>query len=159
MLFRSPWDDDIDLGIPREDYDKLLKIPEKELPNKYIINSFENEHEYPYYFSKVCYEDTVLIEKMTEHLNFRKCIYIDIFPLDGAPNSNLMQRIHFFRIRIYKKLQNLHHRMTKKDTTLFKEVAIKMIRLLFSRDWIHCKLDKLAKKYSYDESKDRKSVV
>ncbi len=147
-----PWDDDIDLGIPRRDYEKLISISEHELPDKCVINCFENEKEYPYYFAKVCNEDVIMIEKMTQHLDFRHYIYIDIFPLDGAPNSKLMQKVHFFRILIYKKLQNLYNGMTKRKMNRLKEVAIMIIRLVFSRKWIHNRIDKLAKKYKYEDS-------
>jgi len=145
-----PWDDDIDIGIPRPDYDRLINIPENDLPDGLIINSMYNENEYPYYFAKVCNENIIMIEEVTKHLDFRHCLYIDIFPLDGAPNSRLMQKYHLFVIRIFKKLQNINHGMIKNHMNYGKKVLIKLVKLLFSRKMIYNILDRLANKYKYD---------
>ncbi|OBZ11222.1 phosphorylcholine transferase LicD [Bacillus sp. FJAT-26390] len=146
-----PWDDDIDIGIPRSDYSKLLNIPEHELPAGCILNSFYNEKEYPYYFSKICNKNTILEENMTSHLNFRHCIYIDIFPLDGAPDSKFLQNYHYQKIRFFKKVQNIYNGMTKKEMNICKKVLISCIRFTFTREWLHKKLEKLSMKYKYEE--------
>lgn len=146
-----PWDDDIDIGIPRHDYTRLLNIPENEFPDGCILNSFYNENEYPYYFSKMCNKNTKLVENMTSHLDFRQCIYIDIFPLDGAPDSKVMQKYHYQKIRILKKLQNLYNGMTKKEINPYKKLLIMCIRVLFTRKSLHEKLNKLSNKYKYND--------
>ena len=57
-----PWDDDIDICMPREDYKKLIEIINTQEDNKYtILNPYENE-DYYYFFSKMVDNDTILIE-------------------------------------------------------------------------------------------------
>jgi len=76
-----PWDDDVDVGMPRKDYEKLVKLLSQ--PNgQYVVES-------PKYFSdkiictygKMYHTGTTLIEK--SKFNLKKGIYLDIFPLDG----------------------------------------------------------------------------
>lgn len=78
-----PWDDDIDIWMFREDYDRFAKIAEKELSEKYYYQDWHKEKEYPYNFAKVRLNDTVVLQKPITKLNIHHGIYIDIFPLDN----------------------------------------------------------------------------
>lgn len=80
-----PWDDDIDVFMPRPDYDKFLELAEKVNLGKYEVVSPYNTVDYPLYFSKLCNKETSLVE-IAEH-PFLMGLYIDIFPLDGASDS------------------------------------------------------------------------
>lgn len=96
-----PWDDDIDVGIPRESYDRLLKIKD-EIPYPLYLSSFDNDDEYIYSFAK-CYDSTTVV---TEKLKkpFTRGLWIDVFPLDGTFNNKLLQRMHYISVRFLKTL-------------------------------------------------------
>lgn len=85
-----PWDDDIDLGIPIDDYNKFIKICKKELPSPYV---FESLH---IFGGKIHNTNTTFLEAQCVFSHTTKCngIYIDIFPLIGTPN-NLAERNSF----------------------------------------------------------------
>ena len=51
-----PWDDDVDIGMPRPDYEKFLKIAQTELPEGYRLRTIQIDDEYRTYFVKI--EDT-----------------------------------------------------------------------------------------------------
>ena len=93
-----PWDDDLDIGMPRADYDLLMANAKEWLPKPYEAVCAENDKEYPLPFAKVQDADTTLIERM--HLKYLGGVYIDIFPLDGVPESRMAQRMHFCKVRI-----------------------------------------------------------
>lgn len=82
-----PWDDDIDVMMPRPDYDRLMELGKtEELPFRLL--SWENSGEdYPYPFAKACHPDTVLIEDDTRPGGVELGVYVDIFPVDGAGQS------------------------------------------------------------------------
>ena len=82
-----PWDDDLDIGMPRADYDLLMANAKEWLPKPYEAVCAENDKEYPLPFAKVQDADTTLIERM--HLKYLGGVYIDIFPLDGVPESRM----------------------------------------------------------------------
>lgn len=85
-----PWDDDLDIGMPRADYDLLMSHSKEWLPKPYEAVCAENDPNYPLPFAKIQDADTTLIERM--HLKYLGGIYLDVFPLDGVPQSNLKQR-------------------------------------------------------------------
>lgn len=83
-----PWDDDFDIAMPRDDYDKFIKIANKELGPLYRFECMENTKEYPYNFGKVRAVNTLYVEKFTEKLNINHGIYIDVFPMDYVDYNN-----------------------------------------------------------------------
>ena len=74
-----PWDDDIDLYMPRESYDRFIKSYTSESGHYRVINP-HNEENYYYTFAKVVDTRTLMVE--TETPGFEIGVYIDIFPVD-----------------------------------------------------------------------------
>lgn len=80
-----PWDDDIDIMMPRDDYNKLVRLKIKN--SDYEILSYENSKNYNYLFSKMIDKKTILIE---DGRYGRKIgVYIDIFPIDKLDYSKI----------------------------------------------------------------------
>lgn len=93
-----PWDDDIDVGVPRPDYDRLCEILEKEnLGENIRFHSYKNTENCIRYFSHI--EDTsfkvVRRDKIQEEQAFA---WIDIFPLDPMPNSSIFRKLKVFQV-------------------------------------------------------------
>ena len=96
-----PWDDDLDVAMLREDYEKFLKhfddILNKE---KFFLQKEFSEH-FPMFFSKLRMNNTTCLEKYhpkdsATHLG----IYIDIFPCDNAAGTNLGRKIQFLASKV-----------------------------------------------------------
>lgn len=83
------WDDDIDIMVPREDYDRIGEIFDKQLPDQLVFQNFDRCPDYPYGFSRVMLKGTALVFSGTEHLSFHHGIHIDIQPLDNVPNGRM----------------------------------------------------------------------
>ncbi|MCD7771865.1 MAG: LicD family protein [Oscillospiraceae bacterium] len=83
-----PWDDDLDIAMPRDDYDKFISIANTELAPEYKFECMENTQEYPYNFGKVRAVNTLYVEEFTERLNINHGIYIDVFPMDYVDVNN-----------------------------------------------------------------------
>ena len=77
-----PWDDDIDVFMPRPDYDRFLRLAAQSMPEGYEVLSPYATKDYPMYFAKMCNARTTLLEN--ERIPCVFGLYIDIFPLDGA---------------------------------------------------------------------------
>ena len=80
-----PWDDDLDIAMPRPDYDRLIEHAAEWLPKPYEMVCAENDGVYPLPFAKIQDADTTLIERM--HLKYLGGIYLDVFPIDGVPEG------------------------------------------------------------------------
>lgn len=82
-----PWDDDMDIGMMREDYEKFLQVARQELSDKMFLQNFDTDKGYGLNFSKLLLLDTVMVERNAADSGAYKCIYVDIFPLDNAPDD------------------------------------------------------------------------
>lgn len=79
-----PWDDDIDIYMPRKEYDKFIKLQADNKESQYSVLSMYNDSEYFYEFAKVVDSRTCLVTKNIK-ANQHEGVWVDIFPLDDAP--------------------------------------------------------------------------
>ena len=93
-----PWDDDFDIMMPRNDYIKFIELAPKVLPPNLKRVYWRNTPEFiPYSFCKI-QETRKSVVKGVEDLYGHRLphgLYVDIFPLDGAPKT-LLEKIHFY---------------------------------------------------------------
>lgn len=147
-----PWDDDIDIALPREDYDRFINLANK-LSKELIIRNYNNSKNYPYNYIKVENKNTTLIEEMYEHRGVIGGIYIDVFPLDGVPKNNIKRLVHLTTIKLLKNLIVLHYSNPNKERNSIKKAIIDFAKKCTNEEKLHIILDKKLKKYKYNESK------
>lgn len=94
-----PWDDDIDIAMPRKDYKHFLTVAEKELPKTYFIQNFYTEPDTPFYFTKIRKKDTQFVEYYLRDAKIHQGIFIDIFPFDHVPTASVLRKAHFIWCR------------------------------------------------------------
>ncbi len=80
-----PWDDDVDVALPRADYEIFCEKAPELLPNGYFLQNHKTERLYPRIYSKLRDSNTTYIEKATKKIPINHGVFIDIFPLDGYP--------------------------------------------------------------------------
>ncbi len=102
-----PWDDDIDLGIPRKDYDRFLAIAPKELSKHLKLVNYHTDPEYHYYIARILDTETKVEEERIGNDNRFTNASIDIFPVDGTPNNNVLRKVYFFRVLYHRALMSL----------------------------------------------------
>lgn len=96
-----PWDDDIDVNMPRPDYDKFFEICQTRDMGNYQVVTPYNTSNYPLHFCKLCNRNTTLVEDADTPCLIG--LYIDIFPLDGTCD-NIDEA--YLLMRHYSKLKN-----------------------------------------------------
>lgn len=84
-----PWDDDIDLMMTRENYEKFLDICESELPEKYQLCNFENKRETKILFSKIVDTQTTYVEKLLSGEYRVSGVFVDVSVFDKCPRAKL----------------------------------------------------------------------
>ncbi len=82
-----PWDDDIDVGMSRRDYNILMKSGRNLLPDGIFLQDHSSDPEYPQCFAKLRNSNTTFIETSYKDLSINHGIYIDIFPFDYYPDG------------------------------------------------------------------------
>ncbi len=86
-----PWDDDVDIMLPRPDYNRFLKEFDGQYPHLRIQNAF-TDPEYILPFSKVIDDRTILEERVSEKEIRKSGVFIDVFPVDGLPSEKELDR-------------------------------------------------------------------
>ena len=87
-----PWDDDIDLGMTRKNYERFLREAPALLGKDYVLQEFSTEPNTPFYFAKVRKLNTRFVEREWVGLDIADGIYIDIFPYDLIPDDEAKER-------------------------------------------------------------------
>ncbi len=100
-----PWDDDCDIAMMREDYERFLLVAPKELSEDYFLQTKQTDKCYPLNFAKVRKNNTVLIETgETGEENYHHGIFVDIFPFDYYKYGWFLNCMHWVQtVRDRKK--------------------------------------------------------
>lgn len=89
-----PWDDDFDIMLKYDDYNKFIEVCKKELDsNKYFVQTLDTDPNYYLSFGKIRNIQTTLIEETNKNERMINGVYIDVFPLVGYPKSKVKQII------------------------------------------------------------------
>ncbi len=155
-----PWDDDIDIGMPRGDYEKFLEIGSSRLSSNLEIVNYKTSDDYQYYITRVRDKNTKLVEIRIGNESKYTHASIDIFPLDGSPNNVLLRKLYYFRIMALRAIMSLCYkdsidwdRKRGKIEQLFLTIMLKLpIDKLFDPRYLKDRIDKIMRKYSPDNS-------
>lgn len=83
-----PWDDDIDIMMPREDYDLFIELWQKEAPEGYCLSNKEIDVDFSGNFTKVVKDHTTFLQHDEDReKRYHKGIFVDIFPGDRRPST------------------------------------------------------------------------
>lgn len=145
-----PWDDDLDIAMPRPDYDRLIRYAREWLPEPFEMVCAENDSVYPLPFAKIQDGSTTLIERM--HLKYLGGIYLDVFPIDGAPKGWLAQKWHFSRYEYYKRVLYLLFRDPYKHGHGPSSWIPLLCRRLYTLAEVQGKIRRILTKYDYGQS-------
>lgn len=153
-----PWDDDIDVAMPRKDYNYFLKKAHRDLPNGYFFQNYITEKNYNGYFSKIRKEGTAFVEKGALKLDIHHGIFIDIFPMDNLPDiPSEYKRFHrklYVLFQIYLAKSNVGVASNQKHKflgTLVRNI-IRIISIPISKNTAFNNLDKQFQSYGNSET-------
>ena len=155
-----PWDDDIDIMMPRPDYDRFVSIVKDGEYAAFRLLAQETEGKaYPYPFAKACHPKTELCENLVQQSELKLGVYVDIFPVDGIADS------YRAAIRRTKFFQVLHGLKVTSNWTKFRRSKLRkwyyepfryvcyLISKILSRKRIDKILDRFVRKKKYEECK------
>jgi lipopolysaccharide cholinephosphotransferase len=99
-----PWDDDIDVAMPREDHERFVKIAKEKYSDKYyVLNGVEDEN-YPLLTTRWILKGTTFIEEPLKDINCRFGIFLDIYPLDKIPDDEKLFKKQAKKAFFFSKL-------------------------------------------------------
>jgi len=128
-----PWDDDIDVGMLREEYEKFIRIAPKELKDEYFLQTLESDPKCPCLFAKIRKNGTIYQENNKVGMKMHRGIWIDIFPFDYISTNKKEQRdiisksnryIHFFML---KKIPHIYQNTSQPRVLFYTKAFIRKI--------------------------------
>ena len=155
-----PWDDDVDLAMPRDDYEKFLKIAPRLLSSNLQIVNYRTDPKYQYYITRIRDIETKVEEvRIGNHYRYTNAS-IDIFPLDGTPNTLWIRKIYFLRVMMHRALMSLCYKDSidrSRKRGKFEQVFLAImerlpIEKIFDPYKEKCKIDKIMRKNKIEDS-------
>ncbi len=151
-----PWDLDIDIAMPRKDYEKFAKVSTEKLSSKFAYRNFKSVSSFIPPHALVCMKNTEVIfryGKFNPKEEVRE-IYLDIFPLDTAPENYKLQLKQaeklskLKRLKVLKRGYNFNNNIIKRTAKWF----VSNILIIKSMDQINADFDKLCRTYEGSNS-------
>ena len=132
-----PWDDDVDLGMLREDYNRFLRVAPQELGSGYFLSTVESDPHSPYYFAKVKKEHTCFIDPLFPEVKMHPGIFVDIFPFDRIPDNKALQRLQ------HKAVKFVNCCLMGKEAWLWPHFGTCLVQTPSRRGRLACLLNRL----------------
>ena len=154
-----PWDDDIDVGMTRENYERFLVEAPKLLGEEYVLQEFNTEPNTPFYFAKVRKRGTRFVEREWVGLPIEEGIYVDIFPYDLIPDNESLRRrqrrwVGFWVNCFMAKSVWLWRWFGRPNNGVefpkswLSSAAIRLVTMLYSKEQIYAKLNRELTRYN-----------
>ena len=154
-----PWDDDVDLALPRDQYEYFLQHIEEHLPDHLALRTFDDASDHHYYFARIV-DKRFRIQKTGGRETYDN-LWLDFFPLDGMPNGLISRQIHKLRLTICRFLYNLscieYVKTDRRARPLIEKIVMGLARHHYrgrKRAYVKRlqKMDRLLKKYPLESS-------
>ena len=151
-----PWDDDLDVGMPRPDYERFCRIMQEECSEgRYRVETIYMENpDYLFPHAKVYDTQTTLIER--KKVLCQRGLYIDILPLDGTGDTYEDSLSHFRPIAMRLDLLAARVCALRPERSFYKNAAIAAARLIpgawYRENREMQKIDEICKSRAYDSS-------
>ncbi|HIX16636.1 MAG TPA: LicD family protein [Candidatus Hungatella pullicola] len=99
-----PWDDDIDIAMPRRDFEKLLQLVEEQMGDKYYILNYRTNENYPLMTTRICRRGTRFVDSPMRDVDCPFGIFLDMYVYDNIPDNDLAMKLQAWEAWFYSKL-------------------------------------------------------
>ncbi len=142
-----PWDDDADIAMTREDYEKFRSVASQLNPDICFFQDHSTDPEYRWGYGKLRRTGTTFIRAGQEHLKCKTGVFIDIFPLDDVPKSTIGQMLQDFVCFCLRKIT--WSEVGRLQTKGFWKIWFTLLSKI-PIDWVYRQLDWYVKKSRND---------
>ena len=101
-----PWDDDVDIAMPRGDYERFITLPADEFREPFALCTFEDDDTYRYPWARMVSHNMREINRMA-NIPRIEYAWIDLIPLDGIPDSAALRTLHKIRLSFWWNLNQI----------------------------------------------------
>ncbi len=97
-----PWDDDLDVAMPRGDYEIFITEAQKLLPDSIFLQTYKTDKYFPRNFAKLRDSNTTFVEVGMEKVKINHGVFLDVFPLDVYPELSELPKSFKIKEKFYK---------------------------------------------------------
>lgn len=146
-----PWDDDIDVMMPRKDYIRFIELYKNNNHCTLLAGTYTKSFPFPY--AKLSDNQTILKEESS--IEFEIGVNIDIFPIDGMSSDEnkfkkQLKRINFYRFFWQHKASKLN--ITKEVSSFPKKILKKIVISLLTYGFLIKRINRIAMSFDFDKS-------
>lgn len=148
-----PWDDDIDVVMFREDYDRLCEIAQEEFTHPFFWQTVYTDINYPRGHAQLRNSNTTAIRYADKQcqVRFNQGIFIDIFVLDGVVNNQFLLKIERHKINILRKAIRIMCKDMKFLCPKDKIIYFIFESLNIDHKILYAKMESILRKYSVNQ--------
>ena len=138
-----PWDDDLDIGMLRKDFEKFRRICPGLVPEKYTYESPQDGRGSHYCFDKLRFRNTYFSTNYSNNFRIQDGIFLDVIVYDQTSNFKFMTKLQIQLIRIWTRLinikwynkprKNVHYRFTKVFLPVMRMIPFPFFHAVFER--------------------------
>ena len=127
-----PWDDDVDIGLMRDEYIKFRKIVPEQLPDYLTYEAVNGEGGSHYHFDKIRLKDSYFSTAYSSNFLINDGLFLDVLIYDKTSNHKLMQKLHIRLISMWSRVINVKwwNKPRKKVHYIASIIALPFMRLL-----------------------------
>jgi len=147
-----PWDDDMDVGMLREDYEKFLAVA-NQFSSKYYVNNYRINKKTTTRITRIHIPGTYIKNNYPSKYNHD--LFLDIFPIDNVPDDQKLAKKQAKKILFWKNIYYFksYIAIPKNKFKKMLRYIVRFCLLPISHHYLAKKMDKLFKKYSHVETK------
>ena len=158
-----PWDDDIDVAMPRKDFDRAMELVQEKLSDKYYILNAETDPNYPLMTTRLCKKGTVFREEALKDVDCELGIFLDLYAYDTLADGKFAYSRQVWSAWFWSKLlilRTISHpymsltgwkRTAAQAVCSFVNGAMKLFHI--SPRWIYKRCIRQCRKYDDKETK------
>lgn len=157
-----PWDDDIDIAMPRRDFERFLKLVTKQMGDKYLVLNAKTCPQYPLMTTRLVKKGTVFIEEVMKDVDCPFGVFLDLYVLDNVSDHPFMYQFQSWSAWFVSKLMIL--RSIPKPTLMQRGMKARLIwsvcgavnkgmrALNISPEWLRDKCEAACRHYEKKET-------
>lgn len=123
-----PWDDDIDVALPRKDYEKLLEVIADKYADKYVIGNAEHMRNYPLMTTRIMMKGTRFVEEALKNIKCDFGIFLDVYAFDNVSDDDKLMKRQAWHTWFWSKILIL--RQVAFPVLAFTGIKRKIIHLI-----------------------------
>jgi len=126
-----PWDDDIDLSMPIEDYNKFLKIAESELSSEIFFQTSQTDTSFKFDYIKLRSNKASIVElhEKDKQINYHQGVFVDIFPMLAIENTKENKKMYDSTLKEIRDVSSISlHTPNGKDDSVTRAALVASLK-------------------------------